>query len=104
MRHMKKRLTLEQFQEAIKGLEVGERTLEIARAVLVEGMSQAKFAADLHISKGAISQSVNRVWAAHEAKSLPEGYERVSAILPKHQAFQVKKWAMEAQRKLQRQK
>jgi transcriptional regulator with XRE-family HTH domain len=32
--------------------------------------------------------------------SLPIGYERVSAILPEHHAFIVKKWAAQAQKKL----
>jgi hypothetical protein len=89
---MKKRLTERQFLEAIKGLEVGAQTLEVARGVLVEGMPQAAFVKSLGLTKGAISQAVNRVWAAHEAKSLPKGYEKVSVILPEHQAFIVKKW------------
>lgn len=32
------------------------------------------------------------------------GYERVVAILPEHRAYQVKKWAEEAKKKLNRQK
>lgn len=31
---------------------------------------------------------------------LPKGYERVSAILPEHQAFIVKKWDVQARKKL----
>ena len=34
MQSMKKRLTEGQFHEAVKGLKVGEQTLEIARSVL----------------------------------------------------------------------
>jgi transcriptional regulator with XRE-family HTH domain len=33
-------------------------------------------------------------------RSLPEGYERVSAVLPEHQAFIVKKWHEATRRKL----
>ncbi|WP_446920112.1 TrfB-related DNA-binding protein, partial [Klebsiella pneumoniae] len=40
---MKKRLTEAQFQEVIKGLEVGQQTIEIARGVLVDGKPQAAF-------------------------------------------------------------
>jgi len=93
---MKKQLTEEQFQEAVKDLEVGQQTIEIAHGVLVEGRQQSSFVKSLDLTRGAVSQAVHRVWAAHEAKSLPEGYERVSAVLPEHQAFIVKKWAQEA--------
>jgi hypothetical protein len=81
-----------QFEEAIKGLDVGTQTLDIARGVLVDGRPQSEFVTALSLSRGAISQAVNRVWAAHEAKNLPQGYERVCAVLPEHQAFIVKKW------------
>jgi hypothetical protein len=96
---MKKRLTEGQFHEAVKGLKVGEQTLEIARGVLIDGKPQADFVAQLGLSRGAVSQAVDRVWSAHQAKNLPAGYERVSAVLPEHQAFIVKKWAEDATRK-----
>ena len=38
---MKKRLTEAQFQTAIKGLEIGQQTIDIARGVLVDGRPQA---------------------------------------------------------------
>lgn len=99
MESMKKQLTEHQFQEAIKGLEVGQQTIEMARGVLVEGKPQRDFVKGLDLSPGAVSQAISRVWSAHEAKSLPLGYERVSAVLPEHQAFIVKKWAVDATRK-----
>jgi hypothetical protein len=101
---MKKRLTDAEFHEAIKGLDVGSQTLEIARGVLINGTPQKEFAASLDLSKGAISQAVNRVWAAHEEKSLPDGYVLVSAVLPEYRAFIVKKWAEDATRKRQHKK
>lgn len=90
---MKKQLTEAQFQDAVKGLEVGHQTLLIARGVLVEGKPQRDFVKALSLSPGAVSQAVNRIWSAYETKNLPQGYERVSAVLPEHQAFIVKKWA-----------
>jgi len=89
---MKKRLTEAELQTALAGLEVGPQTVEIARAVLVEGVPQAEFVKSLNLSKSAVSQTVNRVWAAHQ-EAVPAGYERVTALLPAHQAFIVKKWA-----------
>jgi hypothetical protein len=70
---MKKRLTEGQFHEAVKGLKVGEQTLEIARGVLIDGKPQADFVAQLGLSRGAVSQAVDRVWSAHQAKNLPAG-------------------------------
>lgn len=98
MLSMKKRLTEAQFQAAIKSLEVGQQTIDIAHGVLVEGRPQATFVAALGLSKGAVSQAVNRVWAATKG-NLPEGFERVAAVLPEHQAFIVKKWAADAKKK-----
>lgn len=95
---MKKRLTEAQFQEAIKGLEVGQQTIEIARGVLVDGKPQAAFVAELGLTKGAVSQAVNRVWAAAQ-RTAPEGFERITAVLPEHQAFIVKKWAEDAKKR-----
>lgn len=95
---MKKRLTEAKFQAAIKGLEIGQQTIDIARGVLVEGRPQAEYVTALGLTKGAVSQAVNRVWK--EAKELlPEGFERVTAVLPEHQAFIVKRWETDAKNK-----
>jgi hypothetical protein len=88
---MKKRLTEAQFQAAIKGLEIGQQTIDIARGVLVDGRPQAEFVASLGLTKGAVSQAVSRVWAV-AGEVLPQGFERVTAVLPEHQAFIVKRW------------
>jgi hypothetical protein len=93
---MKKRLTEAQLQACIKGLNVGQQTIDIARGVLVLGQPQAAFITSLGLSKGAVSQAVGRVWAAFASKNVPYGYERVSAVLPEHQAFIVRKWAEDA--------
>jgi len=95
---MKKKMNEVQFQKAIKDLEIGQQTVDIAWGVLVEGRPQAEYAVALGLSRGAVSQAVNRVWSAHEA-NLPVGFERVTAVLPEHQAFIVKKWAADAAKK-----
>ena len=73
MRSMKKRLTEAQFLATIKGLEIGQQTIDIARGVLVEGRPQAEFVAALGVTKGAVSQAVSRVWVASQG-NLPEGF------------------------------
>lgn len=95
---MKKRLTEAQFQAASKNLEVGKQTLDIAHGVLVEGKPQAEFVALFGVTKGAVWQAVTRVWDAHMGQT-PKGFERVTAVLPAHQAFIVKKWAEAVKKK-----
>jgi hypothetical protein len=92
----KKQLNEDQFQDAVRDLKIGDQTREIAHGVLVEGKNQAEFVLKYGLSRGAISQAVGRVWDSHETKNLPEGYERVSAVLPKYRAYLVKKWNDEA--------
>ena len=96
---MRKQMTEAQFQHAIKNLDVGEQTLLIAHGVLVQGMAQTAFIASLGISRGAVSQAVRRVWSAFEASNIPDGHERIEAILPARQAYIVRKWAAEAAKK-----
>ncbi len=84
-------------------LDIGQQTIDRARGVLVEGRSQAEFVAALGLSKGAVSQAVNRVWSASRG-ILPKGFERVTAVLPEHQAYIVRKWAEDATKKLESRK
>ncbi|TKW64647.1 MAG: transcriptional regulator [Paracoccus denitrificans] len=85
-----KPLTAEQFARAIDGMTISERPTAMARAVLVDGMSQSDCARAMNVSRNAVSLAVNRVRDAHEA--VPAGFERVTAILPSHQASVVKGW------------
>ena len=100
MREMQKKLSEEQFKNAVNSLNIGDQTLEIAYGVLVDGKSQVKYAKQFNLTKGAISQAVNRVWVAHHENDLPTGYEKVSVILPERQAYIVNKWAQDAAQKL----
>lgn len=93
-----KQLTESQFHAAIEGLEVGERTRQIAYGVLVQGRPQSEFVESLGLTKGAVSQAVRRVVSSHEARP-PKGFERVTVVLPEHQAYIVRRWAEEALRK-----
>ena len=97
---MKKRLSEQQFHACIKGLGIGQRTIDIAYGVLVLGQPQTVFSTSLGLSKGAVSPALSRVWGAFEEKNLPSGYERVTAVLPEPQAYIVRKWAEDAARKL----
>ncbi len=96
----KPELTETQFQTAIKNLSVSQQTLDIAYGVLVEGISQTHFVEQLNLTKGAVWQSVERVRNAHK-EQVPEGYERITVLLPEHQAFIVKRWEQIARKNLE---
>lgn len=96
---MKKQLTEDEFQACIKGWDISRQTKEIAHGVLVQGRPQTEFVRTLGLTRGAVSQTVSRVWDAHTAKNLPKGFEQVTVVLPEHQAFIVKKWAEDSAKK-----
>ncbi|MFP7891206.1 MULTISPECIES: TrfB-related DNA-binding protein [Pseudomonas] len=90
---MKKRLTEAELLAALEGLDVGAQTEEIARGVLVHGRPQAEFVEAFGLSRGAVSQAVNRVWEAR----VPTGCARLTVLLPQHQASLVEQWAAETE-------
>jgi len=96
---VKKNLTKDKFNETIKTLKIGSQTKEIAYGVLVLKKNQSEFVTRFNLSKGAVSQAVSRVWNAFLKNDIPEGYEKVTAILPHQKAFLVKKWAKNVKKK-----
>jgi hypothetical protein len=90
-----KQLTEEQFQRATKDLAMAPKSIEMTRLILVKGRKQIEVAAQYGLTRGAVSQAVTKVW---EASQVPPGHERVSVVLPKVLAYQVKQWAAEATR------
>jgi len=100
MELLMKRMTRAQFIQATSSLTMGESTLEIAEGVLVDGKSQADYARAKQITRGAVSQIVSRVWKIHlKAINIPDKFVEVTAVLPEFQAFIVKQWEKEAQRR-----
>lgn len=97
---MKISLTEKQFKAACKDIGLQERAMEICHGVLVEGISQIVFVKRYGLSRAAVSQMVKRVIKSFELQDIPEGYERVTVILPTHKAWIVKKWAEEYKTKV----
>lgn len=89
-----KRLTPAEFARAIDGISISERPIAMARAVLVDGISQSECARANSVSRNAVCLAVNRIWEAHN--TIPAGFERVTAILSKHQASVVRSWTQRA--------
>lgn len=100
---MKKTLSEQEFDAVVARLDVGDQTISIARGVLVQGLPQAHFVTAFGLTKGAVSQAVNRVWSAAET-NLPKGFERVEAVLPERQAATVRKWDAAARKAIGRQR
>lgn len=90
-----KRLSLEEFEEAAATLSMNARTRAIAKRVLVHGHSQADLAQHYGVTAGAISQSVGRVWKAHQA-IMPRGFERLEVLLLTARVPLVRQWDSEA--------
>ena len=70
-----------------------------AAAIMVARVS--KFLTDEagSASVGTPTIAARTMWTVFAATNLPQGYERVSAVLPERQAYIVKKWAEDAKKR-----
>lgn len=80
-------LTTGKGNPSLKIMEAIARALEVPLPILLEST-------DLD------QKTLDTLAGGKAPSSLPLGYERVSAILPEHHAFIVKKWAAQSQKKL----
>lgn len=81
----KQRLSESAFLAAIQPMaRLSEQSVAIARAILVEGKSQKSQADEYGLSRGVVSNLVNRIYkAAKPAQpALPRGFQRVELVLP----------------------
>lgn len=85
------KLTLQEFEEAIDGLNLENRSITIAKMVLVDGQTQSSVCRAMKLTRGAVSQTVKKVVSSYNI--IKQNGEFVSAVLPKHQAFIVREWA-----------
>ncbi len=97
----KKALTVEEFDVLRPHLgRTGEKNLIAVRRVLVDGMRQKDIAAELGLTKEAVSAMVARVWRAHLAYGTrPDGWEKVEVVLPPEMAQVVHEMAKIARTK-----
>lgn len=97
----RKRLTETEFEGIRPHLsQMKARSIQIARAVLVDGAKQSDLAEEHGITSKAVSQMVGTVWKAFmEHGSRPEGWVKLNVTLPPEMAVAVKqmeKAALEA--------
>ncbi len=84
-------LTTGKGNPSLKTMEAIATALDVALPLLLE-------ATDMD------SKTLEELAGHPILKSLPEGYDRITAVLPEHKAFIVKKWAEDAQRKIKEKK
>jgi FixJ family two-component response regulator len=79
-----KRLTAGEFDAIRPHLgNLETKNVEAARRVLVDGALQKDIAAELGLTKEAMSAIVKRAWTQHvERGARPAGWERVEMVLP----------------------
>ena len=95
-------LTEEVFAELIRELNMSERPATMARDVLVLGKRQADVAREHSVSRNAVSLAVNRVARAYS--DVPDGYERVTVVVPRAKVDLLRKLQSTFASELDRQK
>lgn len=91
----KKKLTEMEFNAIRVYLnKFSNKNIEAIRRILVEGIMQKNVAAELGISKEAVSAMVARAWAAHIQHGVrPDGWRTVEVVLPAEYAEVVEELA-----------
>lgn len=91
----KKKLTADEFERIRPYLERFEnKNVGAIRRVLVDGVMQKDIAAELKLTKVAVSSMVGRAWKAHlEHGDRPPGWVKVEAVLPPEMAEVVQEMA-----------
>jgi DNA-binding NarL/FixJ family response regulator len=94
----KKTMTEEAFAQATQSLDISERSMDIARRVLVTGERQKDVAKACGLTPQTVSDHVQRVWQAHCATiDLPPGTRRITVVLSEDKANIVLAWEREEQ-------
>lgn len=80
----RKTLTAEEFEWIRPYLgRIEEKNLSAIRRVLVDGVMQKDIAAELNLTKEAVSAMAARAWRAHlEHGERPPGWVKVEVVLP----------------------
>lgn len=95
-----RRLTAADFDAAVAGLRITDRSRKLARAVLVDGISTGMTAEAAGVASQSVSQAVGRVYSAHLARiGAPEGWETVVVTVPPALAKSINQVALQARQK-----
>lgn len=100
----KKTLTSEEYEWIRPYIQrIDEKNLAAIKRILVDGVPQKDIAAELGLTKEAVSAMVARVWRAHLRHGIrPSGWEKVEVVLPPDMAQVVHEMARIARTKEQK--
>lgn len=94
-------LTKRQFDQAVKRTTLSDRAAKMAQAVLVNGDTYAQAGKTFGVTAPAIAHHVRSVWRAHtDASDLPQGFKRITVVLPEDKAAVVLSWERDEKIKL----
>jgi predicted DNA-binding protein (UPF0251 family) len=91
-----RRLSNDEFDQAVNDLRINQANTEAARLAMVEGSTQRFVAKKLGVSERVLSATVQRVWNKFiENSPLPDGWDRAIIELPKDELISLQKKSIE---------
>lgn len=100
-----RRLTGDEFEAAARRLRIQPANLQLARAVMVDGVPVTELAAAHGVAHQGVSRTVGRVYDAHlHAAELPRDWRSVTVTVPPEMADEITTMAVNAADALHRRK
>jgi len=95
MKHIDKKLTDDEFNQAVKLVRMNQKGQSAARRVMVDGVTRRKSAEEFGYSTGqAVQLVVDRIWNKHlEISGAFPGWTSVRVYLPEAKADEIKTMA-----------
>jgi hypothetical protein len=91
-----RRLSKDEFNQAVSSLRVSETNLEAARLAMVDGWLHRTITIKLGVTQQVLSVTVQRVWNKFlENCPLPDGWDRAIIELPKDELIALQKKSIE---------
>ena len=78
-----RRLTDDEFNQAMNNLRVNNTNMEAARLAMVDGWAIRVAAQKIGVSENMLTATVKRIWNKHIEFPLPDGWDRAVIELPK---------------------
>ncbi|MFA6038166.1 MAG: TrfB-related DNA-binding protein [Legionellales bacterium] len=91
-----RRLTDDEFNQAMNNLRVNNTNMEAARLAMVDGWAIRVAAQKIGVSENMLTATVKRIWNKHiEISPLPDGWDRAIIELPKDELKSLQKKSTE---------
>lgn len=91
-----RRLSDDEFNQAVADLRINQANTEAARLAMVEGWAQRSVAQKLGVSERVLSATVQRIWNKFvEISPLPDGWDRAIIELPLEELKSLHKKSLE---------